>query len=542
MRCFFNDEIGLVTGLQQHGFLKEYGTSIRNNGASTTCFGERWKESAILDRVRKTDKPYYFDRITGGFQFQSLDGIQDVIKNLENDDNFMGFQAHEWGHSPLCDYNRINEFFIKKEIDFNQANFAEYEGRIDYPFFSGGNYEVYKDLYRPLHSAADARSYLKDYFSAHVEKTNGKLVAVNGTAHGYHTALQLGAENIMAEIGGQIKLIALQLAFARGAAKQYGKEFGFYYEPWGSKPVSASCAVGFSLWYNDRKPVDNRFMGSRAGIGFGSSRALHKRLLYFAWLAGATYCAEEWGAENYFSNWTDYPLTEYGKVMKDFIDQTSRLSSPKPIVPAAVVFPEELLPLDANGIIGGTKIFKGQDPEPIYSTLQRFAEEFLSANQEGDHESDNLTSSPWLGAFDFFTESAPPHKLEQYSCVVYLDRDQFNASPLSTDKKILYPGRSKETSVITNRLQSALPFHVGGEIGSIQSTCDDSYLLALFNNHGASINDQKTVIDATQKRSCQVKGNVSSYNILKGQESYCSSTKDSLEFDIPAGEFVLIQF
>lgn len=543
MKCFFNDSPELSLGLEQHGFMLDNGVCIRNNGASTTPFGERWSDNPRLISAVESGKSYYFDRIIGGFQYQSLEGIDTIVQKLENDANFLGFQAHEWAHSPLADHRRVDEFLIERGLEFNHANFSQYEGRVDYPFFSGGDFHIYKDLYRSLTSASDARGYLRDYFSKIVRMTGGNLVAVNGYSQGYHMALQLGAKNIMAEIGNQVKLTALQLMFTRGAAREYEKEFGFYYEPWGSSPVSAPCAVGFSTFYDDCGDVDKRFMGHNIALGFGSSRKLHERLLYFAWLSGASYCAEEWGAENYFHNWTDFPLTEYGRVMKDFVELTDSMATPEPIVSGAVVFPSRYLPVDISGVVAEHvhKFFKAD--EEIYPKLRRFSEELLSANRkDGDHESNNLTSSPWLGSFDFFTEHVTDDKLKSYEFVVYLDEEHFRNSTLPCSRKYYYTGKRGETNVYANEIGKALPYEVEGDVGSIQATCSDSRIVGLFNNYGAILNGQLTAIDQSQVRRCVVKGVTGNFNFLKGDKSYISKDKHSISLEIPAGELVLIQF
>jgi len=48
-------------------------------------------------------------------------------------------------------------------------------------------------------------------------------------------------------------------------------------------------------------------MDFKIGDNLGSSPSLQRRLLFYSWLSGATYYAEEWGAENYFENWTITP-------------------------------------------------------------------------------------------------------------------------------------------------------------------------------------------------------------------------------------------
>lgn len=116
--------------------------------------------------------------------------------------------------------------------------------------------------------------YLEGYFRRLVDRTNGQVMAVNGYVQLYHTALRLGAKNVMAEIGNQVPLTALQIACVRGAARQYGKPFGVYYEPWGGKPFGCPCALGWSPWFPDKQSPDNRLMAQREQVPFVAQRLL----------------------------------------------------------------------------------------------------------------------------------------------------------------------------------------------------------------------------------------------------------------------------
>ena len=50
-----------------------------------------------------------------------------------------------------------------------------------------------------------------------------------------------------------------------------------------------------------------------AGSNGGSSRSLQKRLLIYAYLAGAEFVGEEWGGYNTFYDLKDFTLSPYGK-------------------------------------------------------------------------------------------------------------------------------------------------------------------------------------------------------------------------------------
>ncbi|MCP4642278.1 MAG: hypothetical protein GY851_17670, partial [bacterium] len=296
-----------LEGLKQTGFPADHGFRLLNTGFKTTPFGERWLDTPRLAEAQASGRPYYIDRITGGMPYQPLVGIGQVAERLKDDPLFLGFQVHEWGNSPIHDYHRINKHILGKGLPFDKEHFAEYEGRMNLPYFSGGNYEMYQDVYRPLKTMEDVTTYFEEYFKKLIALTHGQVASVTGHTQLHHAALRLGAKNVMAEIGNQVSLTAFQIACVRGAAKEHGKPFGVYYETWGGSPFGCTCATDFSPWFATREQFEAFHDMGSVGPEFGSGRSLHRRLLYFAWLSGASYWVEEWGAENYFGNWDDYP-------------------------------------------------------------------------------------------------------------------------------------------------------------------------------------------------------------------------------------------
>ncbi len=546
MRCYFNESKDLLAGLEQHRFLEDYGICIRNHGISRTPFGERWLDNARLAEVRDSGLPYYFDRISGGFQYQSLEGIGAVADLLGDDPRFLGFQAHEWTTSPLYDYKRIQKLILDKGMEINRASFAEYESRTSAPFFSGGDFSRYGSLYRRLHSPDDVRSYLRDYFAQSMGLTKGRIVSVNGAGLGYHTALELGANAIMAEIGAQVPLVPLQIACARGAARQHGKRFGFYYEPWGGRPFGCPCHTDFSTWFTtstDPWSDPTRWRRDR-----GSTRQLHARLLLYAWLSGASYCAEEWGAENYFEDWRDYALTDYGRVMKSFVNLMSLLPAPEPVVPMAVVLPSGAFPLDLHHISSGDKVFMMFDQaDACHRKMQLFSRELLGACHDGKgqdyvYEERNITSTPWIGTLDVFSGSVDEALLAGYGLVVFFDETQRQQTQLPADRTAFYSGQRGEAAAYAERISAALPFDVRGDVGSVQAVCGDAYLVGLFNNRGASRQDGKVVLDPSCEAVCSLAGEIGDADVMSGKEACRGRTADGgLGFEIPPGDCVLVR-
>lgn len=532
-------------GLYRHGLLDDTcGLRFHNTSFDQRPFQEKWGDHAGLREAQKLNRPYYLDRITGGMPYQSLDGIRPIARKLRDDPNFLGFQVHEWGNSPIHDHRRINEFLIDKGLPFDREHFAPYVGRLVYPFFSSGDFDTYQDLFRPLNTIEDTARYLKGFFQHRVDLTSGQVMAVNGYVQLYHTALKLGAKNVMAEIGNQVPLSAVQIACVRGAARQYGKPFGVYYEPWGGKPFGCPCALGWSPWFARKENPDGKVMGHRIRPELGSSRSLQRRLLFFSWLSGATYYAEEWGTENYFKNWDDYPLTDYGRVAKSFVEVSRGYTRPVPVVPAALVMPPDALAIDVQYLCREKEVlYRVVPPDPFHVRLRAFATDILAARpRRGGADDYNLTPSPWIGCFDVLSAEAPETLLRQYGLLIYFDKQQARQATVPAERIQVYMGESEDAGRCISSLRKLLSFQVQGEVGCAHARTDDRYLLGIFNNLGVTKTDKGETQDPAATRTALVRGPVTGMIALVGEQYITRSTEDVIEARIPAGDLVLLSF
>ena len=468
-------------GLRKHGLLAGEGYRLHNTGMKLHRFGDQWKASPILAEAQNSGRLYYFDRITGGMPYQSLDGITDLADTLKGDPNFLGFQVHEWGNSPLHDYDRIHRLILDKGHSFDKKHFAPFEGRVASPYFSGGDYGVYHDLFEELESLSDVERYLERYFKKLLQRTSGQVMSVTGYGQLHHAALRLGAKNVMPEIGNQVPLSALQIAFARGAAREFGKPFGVYYEPWGGSPMGCVCALPFSPWFPSHPELKKRMDGYRIGPEFGSSRSLQRRLLYFSWLSGAAFYGEEWGAENYFADWQEYPLTEYGKIIKEFDAANRRFARPKPVVPAALVMPPDTFGVDIRYVAGySEKVWRIAPCDPFHTQLRSFARQLYATQPvRAGADSHNLTPSPWIGCFDVLSSDATGEILEGYSLLVYFDANQAARALAASKQVLVYESTQKSAEECGERLDSLLAYRVEGRVGCAHARSGGSYLLGI---------------------------------------------------------------
>lgn len=532
-------------GLARHGLLADSGTRLHNTGMVQHQFGEQWENSTELAEARQSGRPYYFDRLTGGMPFQSLAGIEPIAEALRNDDLFLGFQIHEWGNSPIHDYERIHKLILDPGQPLDAEHFSKFEGRTESPYFSGGDYSIYRDVFRTIKTQADMESYLASYFQALVARTRGQVLSVTGYGQLQHAAFKLGAKNVMSEIGQQVPLTPLQLAFARGAGREYGRPFGVYYEPWGGTPMGCYCATPFSTWFPNHPQIREQMDGYRIGPTYGSSRSLQRRLLWYSWLAGATYWAEEWGAENYFSNWDDYPLTEYGRIMEEFIQYNRRYPLPRPLVPVALVMPVDTFGVDIRFVAGqAEQIWRMVPPDLFHEQLRALASQvWQSGGLPGKSEGRNLTPSPWSNCFDVLSAEAQVELLESYELVVYFDEQQAAASSIADDRKLVFDARPETSRQLTQRLQQILPYHVSGQVGAAQATSGDRRLVGVFNNVGVdkSVARGETT-DPAALQTVVIEGVCQGMSCLVGTTFIVEHSPTQVTLRIPAGELAVLSF
>ncbi|UCD30256.1 MAG: hypothetical protein JSV03_07245 [Planctomycetota bacterium] len=544
MIFLFHYDPAFIEGLRRHDLLHNYGFRLLNTGFDRRSFRERWTQNPALEGARTSNLFYYIDRITGGMPYQNLDGIEAVAGKLKGDPRFLGFQVHEWGNSPIHDYHRIYKLLLDKELPFDYEHFAVYQGRTVPPYFSSGDYHTYQRLFEPLHTLEDVVGYHEGYFRQIIKRTWGQVVAVNGYIQLYHTALRLGAKNVMAEIGNQVPLTALQIACVRGAAREFGKPFGVYYEPWGGKPFGCPCALGYSPWFGNKKDPDGQDGVHRIRPGLGSSRSLQRRLLFFAWLSGATYWAEEWGAENYFGNWQDYPLTQYGQIVKEFLEVSSPYNRPEPMVPAVIIMPPGAGGIDLRYLFGEREQLYGLvGPDQFHVRLRQFAKDVFAARSRRYGADDfNLTPSPWIGCFDVLSVEAPEALLSQYGLVIYFDQEQAERSTVERQRVFVYQGNKQDSERCMKLVSKLLPVLVEGEVGCVQARGDGKYFVGVFNNLGVIKTEGNETTDSKAVRSVIIHLPEVQVDYLVGAEYVAGQKPGMVEMSVPSGSLAIIAF
>jgi hypothetical protein len=283
----------------------------------------------------------------------------------------------------------------------------------------------------------------------------------------------------MPEVGAQSADAGMQISYARGEAKGFGRAFGVYYEPWGGEPFSACCyhKHGKNEWgigENSDFPFETK------GSNGGSSRSLQWRVFLYGYMSGASMMAEEWGLCNTFEDWESFKLSEYGRVKLDFLNFTRKYTDiGNMLTPAAVVLPKKLDVLDN---IREPRLHCGYEitdeanalkMELIKNTIKYI---FSSPTERVGNECRTLINSNMPDAVDILNAGDEKSSaIDSYSYLIDLTGDAEFAA--------LHPN-CVNISELEKLLRDALPCTVEGLHWMVNERIGGGYYLTVFNNIG----------------------------------------------------------
>jgi len=137
----------------------------------------------------------------------------------------------------------------------------------------------------PPRSRAEAAKRLAQELHRQMSLTYGKLYAGEGYRLPHHLAFREGLTAGYAEVGENIPCTPLQVAVLRGAARQYGRPWGFCIAAWFRNSVTT---------YDSPAPDSLRSSGGIfSGPFAGHSVSLMERMLYLGYLSGGTFVQHE---------------------------------------------------------------------------------------------------------------------------------------------------------------------------------------------------------------------------------------------------------
>lgn len=477
----------------------------------------------------------YIDRLQGGCFFENYDYDMKLVGKYREmlGDDFYGFQMHEWMSNFVSDTRKLikgncPEPWTEKSVIETIKTEYDYEHVFTEAMSPAELAETghIKDIYVYL----DA---MKNLLDKRQKYTGGKVLPCDSCMLGFPLEFRMGAERIMPEIGHQTRNTAIQVAFARGTAKAFKKDFGTYYEPWGGVPFSACNYHKNSE--NEWNIGEDSFPFKTAGGNGGSSRSLQKRMMLYSYASGASFFSEEWGAFNTFFDREDYELSPYGTIKLDFIRFMRKYPDiGKPLKPIAVVIPEEMEFLDE--IYSTEPYWHGfVSPDSLVSKLKGMREGlgFLYGYSDGcGNENGSLVNMNLPDAFDIVNEDVFDAKNYEY------------AVNLTGKKDFEKEHRCVSAADVSYVLDSILPCKVEGGLHHFinENRAGECYL-TIFNNTGIvrSVNDGEIQLKEAEKTVCVTLKDKRKLTMLEGDGNIvCENGRYFIT--VPAGGYFFGRF
>ena len=429
----------------------------------------------LYNFIKENNCPMYIDRLQGGCFFEGYNYDMKLVRKYRKmlGEKFFGFQMHEWMSNFISDTRRLTS--SKCPEPWTEENITVTLKR-DFPFPHIFTEAMSVKEFAEVGHITDLSQYLnvmKTLFIKRQKYTDRMLLPCDSTMLGYSLEFKNGAKRVMSEIGQQTKHTSVQIAYARGMAKAYGKSFGTYYEPWGGEPFSA-CNYqkdGMNEWNID----NDSFPFKTAGGSGGSSRSLQKRMYFCSYMSGAEFISEEWGLCNTFYDWNDFELTPYGQVKKDFIDFAEKYKNiGTPLTPIAAVIPKEIISLDNIDADGNYLSFDVDgNLKRKLDVLRKGLRKLFAYGETFGNENGCLVNRLLPDAIDIVNEDVFDDS--RYVYTVNLTGDE------SFEKKY----KCCSVDDVPGLLNELLPCRVTGGLHHIvNKNAVDEYFLTVFNNTG----------------------------------------------------------
>ncbi|MBQ8683718.1 MAG: hypothetical protein IJ518_04305 [Clostridia bacterium] len=333
-----------------------------------------------------------------------------------------------------------------------------------------------------------------------------------------HYTAEMGYDYIGCELGANVSVYNLSVAFTRGAAKQYDKSRGL-------GNVSA-WFVDYSLWnwlgmVNYSGDPDffsharrRKSLTPVSGQGINQCR----RGYYLIYMSGAQWLINEGGGESSFYPELEadgyYKLSPHGEVNRDFYDFVCRHPDRgETIVPIALVlnhdhglpyghWKEEHLVFEALPQTAGDRMIND-----LFQTVYSTAYSTWPMESVGQQ-----ITAPYGDVFDVLTHEADPAVLADYPALIlagdiaFSDQDKqkymeyvanggtlllhamyaeaFPAFPEGKGRVIRYDKVEELKDILPALLCDLLPVTVDGDVETIVNRNDRGIVVTLINNNG----------------------------------------------------------
>jgi hypothetical protein len=253
-------------------------------------------DSPVLAWLRETKKPFGILTNYGNFAFKSDQQAQECFANLKSlGDQFIGYVSGESiAHGAVVDHAALN-----KRIETGAKQ------RSDIVRFYGEAYD------------AGLRKFHDGGFKSSAGPMWDKLISCLSTHSTVwsHALPEWGTKTIGMETAAVMPNWSTRIAFARGAARQYGGNFFYYHAP-----NFGDTATTFTHTQNFLGP--NAWFHSRYGLTFGPSISWYRKAYYLYYMSGASHIYLEQGFDQFFKPGPgEWPvqLNPLGRVTDEFL-------------------------------------------------------------------------------------------------------------------------------------------------------------------------------------------------------------------------------
>ena len=256
--------------------------------------------------------PGYADMQVRDGRAQLSDEDEAAVRVLEEGGVFAAIQLGEWGYY------------------FHNLSCAESWWRSVYR----SDFEAMKHLMKPRgcggydtvpKSRRECYEAIKGYFDTRNRHMRGRNMSVTGHSHYEAYAAEWGARLIGLELGENIAFTQSKIAFARGAARQWGLPWSAQVSPW----FAGHCTTSGPL---RREGKHTR------GLDAGHSLSFYRRLWLHAWFAGAAMVTPENSIRIFFEKPAPpWKLTAHGEAAIEVLAFMRSHDRGVPYTPVAVV-------------------------------------------------------------------------------------------------------------------------------------------------------------------------------------------------------------
>lgn len=403
----------------------------------------------------------------------------------------------------------------------------------------GDEFETFKHLMKPAGlkgyeqapaTRRECHELVQDYYRSRCRDLLGRVISVTGHSHYEAYAAEWGTRCVGLELGENIAFTQSKLAFARGAARQWGLPWSVQVSPW----FAGACTTAGPL---------RGAPGAVRGLDAGHSLSLYERLWLHAWFAGAAMVTPENSIAIFFeeaaSPWT---LTSHGAKAAEVFRFMQDHSPGVPYTPVAIVLDQFA---GYNGYMG--RPWGILEPTPGDREIQDLFDHQLFPGSDHIHarpdpanpEASYLRPTPYGEMFDVLLSTASGRVLAAYPVVVLAGdhafapafRDAMDAALRQGTRVLLserhqavlgeallkwqalgavevlapwtHPAAGRSTAIAGSRLRSLaealLPLRISGDpVGYQINRLPDGWVVELINNRGVVKKpDEPAAVDPT---------------------------------------------